>query len=421
VNTEIVISGSDSAGANYLTWSPVRATIRLLNPSGSSPVDVVVDNPAAGQGGRLDFSKTRTGPASDTLQLKLKASGAKLTFYVAGKFGRPSTADKDTVIRVRRANTTTVLSTTAVMVRIRKDANKLTPAERDRFINAMATLNNGGMGAFTSFRDMHTEPAEDEAHGSPGFLPWHRAYTLDLERALQAIDPSVTLPYWKFDVPAPNLFTREFIGVSQNGRVAFAGSNPLQFWATDQSPGISRTPKFNTATSGASALPFPVMSEDETLGLGQVGARFDNFDNMEGDPHGSAHMNFGGYLSAIPQAARDPLFFLLHANVDRLWAKWQWQNRRFDGKRVETFFYRGNVSSTPHVRVGHNLRDTMWPWNQVTGNPRPPTAPGGSFPPAPHATAPGPTPFVGSMIDYQGKIMQSARLGFDYDDVPFER
>jgi tyrosinase len=46
---------------------------------------------------------------------------------------------------------------------------------------------------------MHTAQSIAQAHGDRGFLPWHRAYLLDLERELQGIDPQVTLPYWRFD------------------------------------------------------------------------------------------------------------------------------------------------------------------------------------------------------------------------------
>ena len=75
------------------------------------------------------------------------------------------------------------------MVRVRKNANRLTTAERDRFLRALATLNGSGIGRFTEFRDMHVGGAPDsEAHGGSGFLPWHRIYLLDLERELQAID-----------------------------------------------------------------------------------------------------------------------------------------------------------------------------------------------------------------------------------------
>ncbi|OWK25570.1 hypothetical protein AJ87_08815 [Rhizobium yanglingense] len=36
--------------------------------------------------------------------------------------------------------------------------------------------------------------------------PWHRAYLLDFERALQGIDAEVSLPYWRFDQASPNVF-----------------------------------------------------------------------------------------------------------------------------------------------------------------------------------------------------------------------
>jgi tyrosinase len=62
----------------------------------------------------------------------------------------------------------------------------------------------------------------------------------------------------------------------------------------------------------------------------------------------------------------------------------------------------------------------MWPWNQVTTRPRPVTAPGGTLAASPTASAPGPMPTVGDMMDYQGVIDPGNRLGFDYDDVPFE-
>jgi tyrosinase len=55
----------------------------------------------------------------------------------------------------------------------------------------------------------------------------------------------------------------------------------------------------------------------------------------------------------------------------------------------------------------------------VTGAPRPPTAPGGSFPPSRSTTAPGPSPTVRAMFDYQA-VAGGVPLGFAYDDVPFE-
>jgi tyrosinase len=132
---------------------------------------------------------------------------------------------------------------------------------------------------------------------------------------------------------------------------------------------------------------------------------------MEGNPHGLAHTSFGGFIQDPATAPKDPLFFLLHCNVDRLWAKWQRQNSRFDPAQAASY------DSNPANRPGHNLPDTMWPWNGITGGTRPPTAPGGTMATSPCVSAPGPQPRVRDCLDYHGVVNASSHMGFDYDDV----
>lgn len=420
----ITIEGANSLGANYIAWSPVRASVRLVDAEGAvNPVPTILRNRNPNKGGQVIFFSTVPGVGEAQIQVNLPPDGTAVEFFVGGKFGRPSLADKDAVIQAVLANSgpipgtpNIVLATKALMVRIRKNANKLTDNERNRFLSAFARLNNRGMGRFSDFRNMHTDLTSGEAHGNAGFLPWHRAYLLDLERELQRIDPTVALPYWRFDQPAPRLFTRAFIGLSDPiGRVQFSPTNPLRFWATDSTPGIIRTPGFNTTTEAAF-----VISEEDTLDLGGPSQLYGNFLDMEGNPHGRAHVSFTGSISLIDTAAKDPLFFLLHANVDRLWAKWQWFNHRFDTANPATYTFRGSAGDPGSTTIGHNLNDTMWPWNQDTSPPRPATAPGGNFAASPFAAAPGLKPKVRDMIDHQGVIVSGGRLGFDYDDVPLE-
>jgi tyrosinase len=422
MKTEITIDGANAAGNNYIAWAPVRATIRLVEADGAvNPVLVVVRNQNPNQGGQVVFYSAIPSAARNQLQINLPVNGDPVEFFVGGRFRRPSLADNDAVIVAVRVVGGAVLSTKSLMVRIRKNANTLTPAERDRFIRALATLNNSGAGEFALFRDMHRDNTSDEAHGRPGFLPWHRAYLLDLERELQNIDPSVALPYWRFDTVARNLFSRAFIGVSVGGWAQFSPSNPLQFWATDLTPGIFRTPFFNTNTQIATTLSGArVLSEQLTLRLGLPGNVYVNFDDLEGNPHGRAHTCFGGWISSIDTAAKDPLFFLLHCNVDRLWAKWQWFFKRFNFSSTDSYNRQGSATSPGAIRIGHNVEDSMWPWNQDTNLPRPATAPGGSFAPSTATNAPGLTPKVRDMIDYQGVVSRQNNLGFGYDDVPFE-
>jgi tyrosinase len=248
-------------------------------------------------------------------------------------------------------------------------------------------------------------------HGSPGFLPWHRAYLLDLERALQAIDPTLTVPYWRFDEAAPNVFTQDFMGEPNgDGAVSFKPGHALEQWTTDQELGITRNPDFDLGD------PADVISEKATMRLGTNFTRFAMGQRgMEIDPHGSAHVSFSeaSPIHFIGSAVRDPLFFMLHANVDRLWAKWQWVNHRTRAADPDAF-----ATTTPS-NIGHHLGDTMWPWNGITGRPRPATAPGGPFPKSDVTPAPGSTPKVQDLLDHLA-INGGNPLGYAYDDVPFE-
>jgi tyrosinase len=406
MDVELQINNSTSPRARFVAWAPSPCRIRVSNPSGApSPTfNVTLTGRSAAGGGAVVFRRGTTGAFSTSLTLPVSILGVSVPFFVAGKFGRPSVNDGDVTVEARVG--TTLVGRVPVMVRVRKNANALTAGERDRLVAAFAQLNNQGAGRFADFRNMHTQASDPEAHRRPGFLPWHRAYLLDLERELQAIDPSVALPYWRFDQPAPNLFKPEFIGTSdQNGTVQFSSSNPLQFWVTDGIQGVNRLPDFDTNTEPAN-----VISQAQTLALG---TQYPAFRTMEGNPHGFAHTSFDGSIGSIPTAARDPLFFLLHCNVDRLWARWQRDNNRFDAAQAASY------DSAAATRIGHHLPDTMWPWNGVTTPPRPSTAPGGTLAPSPIAGSPGLQPRVRDMLDYQGRLNAVSRMGFDYDDVPF--
>lgn len=406
MRVEIQINNSTSPGAQFVSWAPSPCRIRITDPTGATQpvVPIQIRSASAATAGAVVFRPGTTGAFSDPITVQVPVNGTSVPFFTAGRFGRASVSNGD--VRIEARSGTTLVGSAPLMVRVRKNANRLTAAERDRFIAAFAQLNNQGTGRFTDFRDMHTNVSSPQAHGAPGFLPWHRAYLLDLERELQAIDPSVSLHYWRFDQPAPNLFTLDFLGVSDNlGTVRFSPTNPLQFWRTDGVQGINRRPFFVT-----SQAPAGLRTETATLGLGTT---FAAFRTMEGNPHGSAHTSFGGSISSIGTAARDPLFFLLHCNVDRLWAKWQRRNGRFNPATAASY------DTRPTNPIGHRLNDTMWPWNGITGGQRPPTAPGGPLAASALVTAPGPQPIVASSLDYQGSINAASRLGFDYDDVEF--
>lgn len=326
--------------------------------------------------------------------------------------------------------TSTDLQTLPLMVRVRKDADTLTDEERDRFLTAMVMLNLRG--DFVDFQNMHVADTSLEIHSRSCFLPWHRLYLLDLERKLQSIDPSVSLPYWRFDKAAPNVFTLDFMGQPDSaGIVQFSSTNPLVNWRLtvfgEGSGRISRVPRFDTATE-----PSLVQRDEEaTINLGTTGSgrfertNFENFERMEGDPHGAAHVSFNGQISDIGRAPADPLFFMLHCNVDRLWAKWQWMKDRFEPDDAEAYYKQGSGPVNPDSmrsnadRIGNFLRDTLWPWNGLGGDPRPRTAPG-TYYPSSFLGVPDRYPTIHSAIDYQGQLDVRRNLGFSYDDVPYD-
>lgn len=412
INAEIT-DVTDDDSDDFVTWSPVNCRARLVGSSGPGTETVHLSNLAGG--GDVAFDQLLTPWPADTtatkstLQVVLPKNGSWVGFVIAGKFGSPSTKDEDTVIQCRLGNSTgAVLGQEELMVRVRKDAAKLTVDERDRYLAAVAQLNT--LGDYAQFQRMHAV-ASAEAHGGPGFLPWHRAMLLQYERLLQSVDPSVTLPYWKFDESAANVFSQDFMGANGRsvafGRVAvdFSATNPLSGWEVQ---GL----RLVRGTANRASTP-PVQNDTATLNPINPG-QYRSFVQLERNPHGSAHVWVGGWMGSVPTAVRDPIFFMLHCNVDRLWAQWQHDRGRFDPNSSSTY------SAQSGGLVGHNVNDTMWPWNDVTTAPRPSVAPGSPFAPAaPFDLGPPAAPTPGDTIDYAGHSVPSDGLGFCYEQVPF--
>lgn len=387
----------------------------------------------------LEASHTAT---NDTLNLELPGDGSWVPFFVAGNFNNASLNDKDAVIDVIDSRSRLLLSREAVMVRIRKNANTLTTAERNRFLEALKktdlSYNNYIDFVKTHGRDntgaVVSQVALRQAHGGSAFLPWHRAFVLDLEHLLQAADPSVTMPYWKFDANAPKVFKSNFIGSNSSGNmVTLSATNPIVSWTLpgeDVPVGIQRHTPY-----GDKKHP-KVATETATLGLGSPTFSFSSFKSMEKSFHNPAHSKSGStsWISTLVLAPRDPLFFLLHCNVDHVWAKWQWMHDRYNTSDRITYDLLGSFyAPAPGVplpdvsanrTLGQYADDTMWPWDNVTGGvsgsaeERPQIAILTPFPETLGSESNGKKPTVKSMIDYIGITNNSpgSDLGFGYDD-----
>jgi tyrosinase len=62
----------------------------------------------------------------------------------------------------------------------------------------------------------------------------------------------------------------------------------------------------------------------------------------------------------------DPIFWLHHANVDRIWAQWQKFQLGIGGSHPRSADYPPITQSDPWnndpIPLGHRLNDEMWPW-----------------------------------------------------------
>jgi tyrosinase len=411
MTVQIDIPSTDETGRVFLTWVPVKATARVVNGAGGdAPVEITLRS--AGTAGGLVFDTERTDTGKGTLRLSLPGDGTPASFWIAGEFGKPSVNFGDAVVQAVDAGGN-VVGSKDLMVRIRKNAVTLSNAERDRFLAALGTLNARGQGPYNTYLQMHVAGTLAEMHGNVAFPPWHRAYVLDLERGLQDIDSTVTVPYWRFDQPAPSLFTAAFMGQpTTTGRVHFVPGHALENWRAANVNGITRTPLFNINTA-----PTSVISEIATINLGDDYDPFqtDEDNGFENHPHNHAHVTFRGPIRVPSTAVQDPMFFLLHCNVDRLWAKWQWIKHHTSFNDAGAFA----PDSQDPDRIGYRLTDTMWPWNGDTEDPRPSFAPGNGFTKSTLTRAPGDQPRVQDLLDYQA-VAGGDHLGFGYDDVPFE-
>jgi len=414
------IINNSPRGSAYIGWTPILCSLQLTDAQATA-VSVAISAMATGGSGGVSFRSQKSDNPATTINLAVPADGSGIDFFMAGTSA--SSSDQDILITVKDAASGATLATRTIMVRIRKNANTLSTSERDRFLNAIYSFNiSTGNPDYNAFLVMHNDKAYNEIHTSSptvrrySFLIWHRAFVLDLERRLQLIDPSVTIPYWKFDEKAPNVFSADFMGThTATGTLQFSSGNPMAHWRVGRKVGITRVPRFNDQSGSPSSLNPPALTEDQTL---KIGAQFAQFTTMEDNPHGPAHVSFSsGPINYPPTATQDPLFFLLHANVDRLWALWQKKWVRYNITQTDTYPIMGGYQPGGSQNIGDFIDDTMWPWNNVFGAPRPPSAPSHPFPPSISFTRPTPTPEVWEMIDYQGIMAGVEPNGADYDDI----
>jgi tyrosinase len=181
----------------------------------------------------------------------------------------------------------------------RRDQASLTQTDQERFVCALTTLiNNGTYGQLVAIHaQVHYQ------HGTQRFLPWHRVFLLIFEQALRSVHPDVSIPYWDWTQASEQAIPGWLVPVLPTVPMP-PPQPPMTVVRSPQSPA-----DLATIVSNVPAVEADTTFAAFTSGLEAI--------------HGAVHVWVGGNMGAIPTAPSDPIFWMHHANVDRLW--WQWQ------------------------------------------------------------------------------------------------
>ena len=147
----------------------------------------------------------------------------------------------------------------------------------------------------------------NQQHGSWRFFTWHRAMLYFHERILGHLvnDENLRLPYWDWELTAHRSLPAPYATPGN-------ATNPL--WNGTRNDPIT----LNDVVIGQTAWENALNLASYTEFLGTAGSR----GSPEGQPHGHPHVRVGGDMGAFDTAARDPIFFTHHGNLDRLWSEW---------------------------------------------------------------------------------------------------
>jgi hypothetical protein len=260
------------------------------------------------------------------------------------------------------------------MIGVRKNHLAMTAAEKRRFVRAVREVKRRGI--YDELVRVHIEINSRDyvdkdsglrtGHINPGFLPWHRQYLLIFERELQKVEPSVMLPYWDWTVDQSTtspLWAHDFMGGDGRPGDGQVMTGPFAYrngWVLDisvvpvgpENPGLNghyttdeRTylvrefgrnrPTLATPRELADTLALTVYDSPPWNYTSGAQAPYESFRNHlegyvkfpwdgpgTGKLHGAGHLWVGGHMLYIG-SPNDPIFFLHHCFIDRIWAMWQ--------------------------------------------------------------------------------------------------
>jgi hypothetical protein len=255
---------------------------------------------------------------------------------------------------------------------IRRDISKVSATERDRFIEAIRKLDTtkffpDGVSYWDKQEDIHKNAHFNgvDVHGGPAFIPWHRVIVNRLEALLREVDPALSLHYWDWTTdprvasgPGAALFTDQFMD-NASGNVSHLLTN---FESTEDAETGNGHTKIWRAVGAVRANPdgTPAIATDTSI---LVNTDFATFAGALQSAHDVvAHSYIGGTISNPHYSFHDPFVFLLHSNLDRIWAKWQ-----TDPAHPERFAPATAYSGLNAADVNALISEHVEPWAGGTG------------------------------------------------------
>jgi tyrosinase len=211
---------------------------------------------------------------------------------------------------------------------VRREWRQLSADEKRRFLSAVQALHDRPAGGsdpstwnYAQFAQVHWD-FQQANHDRPPFFPWHRDYIHHYEQALRSIDSAVTLPYWDWTLDSQNPAGSDLLTAQNFGLNGSPGTNCMQTgvaagWASVAGPSgcLKRCNQFGS-----------LYPPEAVAAIMNRATEFRDFAGaIENGPHGAVHIQLGGQCGdvATMASANDPIFFLHHAMVDKIWWRWQ--------------------------------------------------------------------------------------------------
>ncbi|TGO32564.1 hypothetical protein BHYA_0306g00070 [Botrytis hyacinthi] len=169
------------------------------------------------------------------------------------------------------------------------------------------------------------------SHGVAASLPWHRWYIQQYEDALRnECGYDGTLAYWDWTLDAGNA-TKSPLWSNESG---FGGNGSSVEHCLEDGPLALMRPKYPEPHCLRRNFQFDIQAAHFTTpvieDLISSAKTYHEFRRgLESGPHKWIHLGIGGEMPT-PGSTNDPIFFLHHAQIDRLW--WKWQHRKPNGR-----------------------------------------------------------------------------------------